>query len=151
MEQKEISVLGKQWVIQQLPAEKGMKVVVQIAHIIAGVSKGVGFAKIDDIGDTPINIAGVIAGVLERLDADASPAFVKRIVLDSVIMPQDKRLTADDFDFIFAGQYDALWELVAKIIELNKFDEVLKKRFKPIIQQLFSDGENPNLGNFTPS
>lgn len=147
LDQKEIALDGKTYVIQQLPASRGMKAAIAIAHIFSGASKGFGFANGPNIEDTPINIAAVVSGIVDNMDVEATPAFVKTLVIDSVIRPEIK---SDDFEREFSGEYDRLWGLVAAIIEHNRLIEALKKRLSPLIDQLFSgNGTTPTAS--TPS
>jgi hypothetical protein len=133
LDQKEITVTGKQYVIQQLPSSRGMQVSIQIAQILSGAAQGIGTSE--NIEDMPINIGGVIDGIVRRLDAEATPAFIKRLVMESVVRPE---LTSDGYEAEFSGNYDSLWDLVAKIIEHNKLIDVLKKKLMDGMGQLFS-------------
>jgi hypothetical protein len=136
LEPREVTVLGNLLTIQTLPSSQGLEAVIKIGHIIAGAADGFGFS--DDVMDMPTNIAAAVAGVLRNMDAKETPAFIKRLVIDSV--PNGK-LTSEQYEVMFAGQYDALWELVEKIIEHNRFGDALKKRLSPLFQELFFDGK----------
>ena len=138
LDQKEITVCGKQYVIQQLPSSRGIQVAVQIAQIAAGAAQGIGTSE--NIEDMPINIGGIIDGIVRRLDAEATPAFIKRLVVESVARPE---LTSEGYEAEFSGNYDALWELVAKIIEHNKLLDVLKKKLSEGMGQLLSEKPKP--------
>lgn len=147
LDQKTLTIGGKECVIQQLPSSLGLQVVAHICHIAAGMSKGVGEVPIGlGYDQTPINIGGVISGLLDRLDEEATPAFIKRLVRESV-MPE---MSPDDYESRFAGNYDELWELVQRIIEYNGFIDVLKKRLGGIMGQFFAE-EPSGEGRSTPS
>jgi len=142
LDQKEITVHfsgePKQFVIQQLPSSRGMQVHFTLMQIVAGAADGVGFTTSNDLLDTPVNIGAVLAGMVKRLDPVASPTFIKRVILESVITP---KLKDDDFESQFSGEYDALFELFEKIIEHNNFVEALKKRLEAAISSWQSGGE----------
>jgi hypothetical protein len=138
LDQRDVTINGTQYVIQQLPSSRGMQVAIILAKIASGAAKGIGAAE--SIEDIPINIGGIIDGVVERLDAEASPAFIKRLVMDSVVRPE---MTSESFEAQFSGNYDELWELVAKIIEHNKLLEVLKKKASDGMGLLFSASPKP--------
>lgn len=138
LDQKEITVADKQYIIQQLPSSRGMQVAIQIARIISGASKGVGAA--DSLENIPINVGGIVAGIIEQLDPDQTPALIKRLVMESVIQPE---MTPEKFEAEFSGEFDALWDLVGKIIEHNRFVDVIKKKAGAIMSQLFSEPPKP--------
>jgi len=138
LDQKEITIGAKQYIIQQLPSSRGIQVAVQIAQIAAGAAQGIGTAE--NIEEIPLNIGGIIDGIVRRLDAEATPAFIKRLVIESVVRPE---LTSDGYEAEFSGNYDALWDLVAKIIEHNKLLDVLKKKLSVGMAQLLSEKPKP--------
>ena len=138
LDQKEITVIGKQYVIQQLPSSRGIQVAVQIAQIAAGAAQGIGSAE--NIEDIQFNIGGIIDGMVRRLDAEATPAFIKRLVIESMVSPE---MTPDNYEAEFSGNYDALWDLVAKIIEHNKLIDVLKKKLSDGMGLLLSEKPKP--------
>jgi hypothetical protein len=138
LEPREVTVLGNLLTIQTLPSSQGLEAVVRIGHLLAGAAEGFGYSETGKIEDMPTNIPAAIAGMLRKMDAKETPAFIKRLVVDSV--PNGK-LTGEQYEVMFAGQYDALWELVEKIIEHNRFGDALKKRLSPLFQDLFFDGK----------
>ena len=138
LDQREVTISGKQYIIQQLPSSRGIQVAVQIAQIAAGAAQGIGTAE--NIEEIPLNIGGIIDGTVRRLDAEATPAFIKRLVIESVVRPE---LTSDGYEAEFSGNYDALWDLVAKIIEHNKLLDVLKKKLSVGMAQLLSEKPKP--------
>ena len=147
LDQKSVTIGSKEYVIQQLPSSFGLQVVAHLGHIAAGMGRGVGEVPAGlGYDQTPINVGGVISGLLDRLDEEATPAFVKRLVLESVV----PKMSPDDYESRFAGNYDELWELVEKIIEYNGFMEVLKKRLGGIMDQFFVE-EASGEGKSTPS
>jgi hypothetical protein len=142
LDQKEVTVNfssgPKQYVIQQLPATRCMQVGIYMMQIVSGAAKGVGFTTSDRLEETPLNIAGIFSGMVDKLCVDASPAFIKRLVMESVITP---KMVDDVFESSFSGELDALITLVEKIIEHNNLKEALKKRVEAITSNLLSDGK----------
>lgn len=122
--------------IQQLPSSQGLQVVAYIARVISGAGQGIGETPTRlDFDQTPFNIGGVMSGMLDRLDEEATPSFIKKLVLSSVV----PEMSAVEYENNFAGNYDELWELVDKIIEHNGFVEVLKKRLSAIMEMLSAE------------
>lgn len=122
--QKTLTINKKPFVIQALPASKGFEAAIVLAHIVAGAANGIGSHK-RDFFDTDINLGKVVAGLFDRFDAEGTPAFVKDIVLLSVITPE---LDGDSYEDEFAAEYETLVDLVTAILEHNKLFDVIKKK-----------------------
>lgn len=124
LSQKSFNIGDKDYMIQALPASKGIEAAVVLAHIVAGAAEGVGDHK-EDFLDVNINIGKIVAGMFKRLDKNETPAFIRDLVLLSVISPE---LDAELYEIEFAGNYEVLANLVAAILELNGFIDVIKKK-----------------------
>jgi hypothetical protein len=122
--QKTLTINKKPFVIQALPASKGFEAAIVLAHIVAGAANGIGSHK-RDFFDTDFNIGRIVAGLFDRLDAEGTPAFIKDIVLLSVITPD---LDGDSYEDEFAAEYETLVDLVTAILEHNKLFDVIKKK-----------------------
>jgi hypothetical protein len=123
LDQKQVTAGGTVYTIQTLPTSLALQAVAKIGHLIAGMSEGFGFTA-EGVETMPINYAAVVAGVLKRVDSEQTPAFIKKLVLDSV-MP---KMPSDVYESVFAGNFEALWELIEAIIDHNHFVEAIKKK-----------------------
>lgn len=130
--QKSITINKKAFVIQALPASKGFEAAIVLAHILAGASEGIGIHK-KDFFDTDINLGKVVAGLFDRFDVEGTPAFVKDIVLLSVISPE---LDGDAYEDEFAGEYETLIDLITAILEHNNLLDVVKKKARLVTDLL---------------
>jgi Phage tail assembly chaperone protein, TAC len=149
--QREETIAGRRYVLQQLSATDGMVALVYISKVFAGASEGVGFSTAKEMWDTPINPAGVLAGMVKALSVDGSPAFVKKLVLDSCVVPDFRGGKEQQFDDWFAGKYDELASVVYAIIDHNGFAELVKKNMGTVLSQLFSSKETPPSIPSSPS
>lgn len=136
MKQKEIHFGETRFVLQQLPATEALTVAIHLSKIIAGASDGVGSTFADDLMGIPINPAKIVSGLIDRMDAKETPLLIKKMVIDSVVRPDN--FGDDDFNTAFAGNLDHLIDFMIAIIELNNFIEVLKKRVQAPLKALFS-------------
>jgi len=136
MKQKDISFGETRFVIQQLPATEALTVAIHLSKIIAGMSDGVGSTYTDDLMRTPINPGKIVSGLIDRFDAKETPILIKKMVIDSIVRPDN--FGDDEFNVAFAGNLDHLIDLLIAIIELNNFIEVLKKRVQEPLKALFS-------------
>lgn len=136
MKQQIVSFEDDEFVIQQLPADQAIAVGITISKIVSGASAGFGELYSDDILDTPINPAMIISGVISKLDAKETPAFIRKLVMDSLVKPDE--FTADQYNARFAGKLDDLFVLVEEIIKLNNYVDLLKKRILAPLKQFFS-------------
>ena len=133
LEQKEVTVGGRQYVLQQLPTTQGIQVAVTIGLLIAGAAEG--FDVIEAADGLTMNPARVVAGVLKRTSPQETPAMLKKLVTDSVIKPD---MVGDAYESAFAGRYDDLYDLVAEILAFNGFVELVKKKLPEITRRFYS-------------
>ena len=132
LSQKSFNIGGKDFMIQTLPATKGIEAVVALALITAGAAEGCGDHKTDFL-DMKINIGKIIGGLFKRLDIERTPIFIKDLVLLSVISP---KLDVDLYEIEFAGEYTLLSDLVVAILEHNNLLDFVKKKVAQIMAKL---------------
>jgi hypothetical protein len=139
LEQKEVTVGGKQYVLQQLPTTHGIQVAVTIGLLIAGAAEG--FDIIEAADGLTMNPARVVAGVLKRTHPEQTPALLKKLVTESVIRPE---MSSDFYEMTFAGHYDDLYDLVAEVLSFNGFADLIKKKLPEITRHLYpADTKDP--------
>ena len=103
--QKSITIGEESFVIQSLPASKGIEAAVALSHVMAGAAEGIGGTKIDFF-DTEMNYGKIMAGMFNRLSISGTPTFVKDLILLSVILPEALADQKQDwFEDKFAGNY----------------------------------------------
>lgn len=132
LNQKEITLHGEQFLLQTLPASKGIEAAVVFSHIMAGAADGVGETR-GDFYDTPLNFGAMAAGIFKRLDSEGTPAFIKGIICQSVIDPP---LDGELYEIKFAGKFDLMCDLVVAILEHNNLIDFLKKKRSQIWKNL---------------
>lgn len=144
LKQKTIKIGPDEFIIQTLPASKGIEAAVVLSHIMAGAAEGIGPTKID-FYDTDINFGAIAAGLLKRLSVQGTPIFIKDLILLSVIRPE---LDSEGYEIMFAGEYEKLCDLVGAILEHNGFIDLVKKKSSQIMALLSEPGTTGQ--DFTP-
>lgn len=134
MEQKHITIGGESMVIQALPAMEGLQAGMKIGKILSGLSEGIG-ETMTDVLAIPINPGKMVSGIIAQLDEKETPAFIQKLVLDSMVKPQ---MDSDAFQVRFSGKWDDLTELLIEIMEINHYPEFVKKRISDPLKALFS-------------
>lgn len=129
LEQKEVTVHGEKFLIQTLPASKGLEAAVIFSQIMSGMADGIGETK-GDFFDTSINFGAIAAGIFKRLHHEKTPAFIKGLITQSVISPS---LDGDLYEIKFAGKYEMMCDLVVEILEHNNFIDLVKKKVSQIM------------------
>jgi hypothetical protein len=105
IEQKSVTVNGTDYLLTQLPATKGIRVMKQLIKLV-----GPAAAEIFKEGD----ISGAVDKLVENMDAVDVEALLKELVATA-----SKGSVAINFDNEFAGQYASLLLLVKEIVEFN--------------------------------
>lgn len=143
LEQKTVTIGEDKFVIQALPATKGLEVAFTIAHILKGAGQGFSEQYVLNVLDTHINVGQLVSGILSAVDIQGTPQFIRDLVKTSVISPD-----CDDefYESRFAARYDDLAELVKEIIVLNNYGDVIKKNLMPVIGLLFSTQDQGESG-----
>lgn len=131
--QKSITLAGEEFIIQTLPATRGIETAVALSHIAAGAADGIG-ETIGRFDDTPVNIGGIVSGLFKRLSVKETPIFIKTLVVDSVISPA---IDSELYEIRFSGNYEVLYNLIVAILEHNKFIDLIKKKVSEIMDLLY--------------
>ncbi len=116
LEQREIVLAFDSVMIQQLGTTKAIKYSVMLSKLVGGLASGIKTLGATDVMDWDIDIGRMVAGVVEQLDQEATPALLKALVRDSLIKPQWNDTW---FEATFSGNLDQLLELVKGILEFN--------------------------------
>lgn len=105
IEQKSVTVNGTDYLLTQLPATKGIRVMKQLIKLV-----GPAAAEIFKEGD----ISGAVDKLVENMDAVDVEALIKELVATA-----SKGSVAINFDNEFAGEYANLLLLIKSIVEFN--------------------------------
>jgi len=141
LEQKTVQIGDTEFVIQQLPATRGMEVGIHITKIIMGAADGIDSIKdSDQILDAEYNPAKMVQGLMGQIDERGTPAFVKQLIQESMIRPDVSSGFSDWYESHFSANFDDLYELVSAIIEHNGYADMVKKKLQGIMD-MFSEGD----------
>lgn len=143
LEQKTVQIGDTEFVIQQLPATRGMEVGIHLVQIIMGATEGIESVREgQEILDAEYNPAKMASGLMGKIDEQGTPAFIKRLIQESMIRPDTTDGFSDWYEAHFSANFDELFDLVTVIIEHNGYVVMLKKKFQEVME-IFSleDGE----------
>lgn len=126
LDQKTITIGKTDFIIEQLPAMKGLEVTFAIGKIMSGAAEGFSEEFVLSFKDTTVNIGKMIAGVIGCTDVKGTPEFIRNLVVDSIVKP-DFKAEPTLFDTHFSGEYEQLSDLIGEIVVHNKFHELVKK------------------------
>ena len=150
LEQKDIKIGDTDFVIQQLPATRGMEVGIHLVQIIMGAADGIeSISEGEDILDAEYNPAKMASGLMGKIDEKGTPAFIKQLVRESMIRPDPGEGFAEWYETHFSANYGELFDLVSAIIEHNNYVNMIKKKFQEVMD-MFSEGDGPEKES-TPS
>lgn len=137
LEQKEITIGGSNYVLQQFPTTSGLEIGIALVKIIAGAAEGIGDVPPGGgILDVEFNPGRMAAGVMKQFDVTGTPQLVRRMVRESVITP----VYSDDwYESEFSGDYDRLGTMIEKIVAHNRYSDLVKKRLPEIMGLISSD------------
>lgn len=111
IKQKTININGEDFIINTLPATKGLKVLKQLTKLI-----GPAFSELIKGGEgsdvNPVSVA--MEKLFDNLDSVDIEVLVKELVSSA-----SKGSIAINFDMEFAGDYAKLFSLVREIVEFN--------------------------------
>ncbi len=139
-----------EYVIQQLPATRGMEVGIHLMNIVLGAADGIGnIREGDDFLDAEYNPAKMAAGVMGRIDERDTPAFIKTLIKESLVRPDPGDRFNDWYETHFSANYNELYELMAAIIDHNGYADLVKKKLGEVMG-IFSSDDGPAAGS-TPS
>lgn len=137
LDQAQITVGKKSYTIQQFATTEGLEIGIALIKIIAGAAEGVGdIPPNGSFLDTWINPGKLAAGIMGRLDVTGTPQLIKRMVAGSMITPT---YTEDLFESEFSGEYDDLVTYLEKVIEHNRYMDLVKKRLPEFMGLISSD------------
>jgi len=108
IKQKTVSVNGEDFLITQLPATKGTRVLKVLVALI-----GPAFAEITKDGATD-GVGRAMEKVFDQLDQVDVEGLLK-----ALIETCSKGNMAINFDNEFAGEYDKLFKLCREVVEFN--------------------------------
>ena len=124
-----------EYVIQQLPSTRGMEVGIHLIKIITGAAEGVGSIREgEDFLNAEYNPAQMAAGLMKRIHEQGTPAFIKTLLKESLIIPDPVGDKYDEwYESHFSANYDELFDLIAAIISHNGYIDLIKKKTGDII------------------
>ncbi len=104
--QKQVTILGTEYLITHFPAMRGTRVLKQLTKIL-------GPALVQMQGDGQDKIGNAMNALFENLDQGVEQLIVELVSTCS------KGSVGINFDMEFAGEYDKLFLLVREVIEFN--------------------------------
>lgn len=111
LKQKTVTIGSEEFVINTLPATKGLKVLKQITKLV-----GPAFSELikgeKDSNVNPVSLA--MEKLFDNLDSVDVESLVKELVAAT-----SKGSLAVNFDMEFAGDYGKLFALVKEVVEFN--------------------------------
>lgn len=108
IEQKTVTIDGEEYMLTQLPATKGIKVLKQIIKLV-----GPAFAELSKgDGDDIVSLA------LDKLFDNIDEVDVEQLVI-ALASTASKGSMSVNFDQEFSGKYDRLFKLVKEVVEFN--------------------------------
>lgn len=147
LEQKDIKIGETDFVIQQLPATRGLEVGIHLVQIIMGAAEGIDNIKDgESFLDSEYNPAKMAHGLMGKIDEKGTPAFIKQLIQESMIRPDVGAGFSEWYEVQFAANFDELFDLVAVIIEHNNYVDMLKKKFQAITD-IFSLDDGKDKGS----
>lgn len=105
IQQKNVSILGTDYMLTQLPAIRGVKVLKQLTKIV-----GPSVAALQGEGD---KVKMALEALFDNLDGPVEELIV------ALVQTATKANMPINFDMEFAGEYDKLFLLVKEIVEFN--------------------------------
>lgn len=106
IKQKTVNILGEDYLITQLPAIKGVRVLKQLTKIV-----GPSIAALQASDEDKVKAA--LEALFDNLDGPVEELLV------ALVQTATKGNVAINFDMEFAGEYDRLFQLVKEIVEFN--------------------------------
>jgi len=131
LDQKEITVGKTGYTLQQLNTTSCLEIGISMIQIIAGAAEG--FGDVPAGGgflDIWVNPGKLSAGLMNKLDVTGTPQLIKRMVRESLMAPE---FTEEWYEAEFSGELDNLFMLIEKIVELNRYPDLVKKRLPEIM------------------
>lgn len=133
LEQTTVQIGKDKFVIQQMPATRGLETACAIGKVLKGAGDGFSEETVLTFTETRYNVAKVVGGIIDAYDVKHTPELIRQIIKDSMIRPE---YDEEWYERRFSGNYDDLYQLLAAIIKHNNYEDVLKKRLLPLISAL---------------
>lgn len=109
LKQKTVTIGDEQYLLQTIPATKGLKLLKQITKLI-----GPAFGELTKGGDGENAVGSAIEKLIENLDQVEVEVLVKELVSSAT-----KGTITINFDTEFAGEYEKLFQLTKEIVDFN--------------------------------
>ena len=84
LKQHTVTIGEMDFIIEQLPATKGLEVAFAIAQILKGIAEGVSEEFVLNFTETKVNLGKSLAGLIACSDVKETPEFIKQLVVMSV-------------------------------------------------------------------
>jgi hypothetical protein len=106
LKQKEVVIGGDVYLLQTIPATKGLKLLKQITKLV-----GPAFGELTK---SEGGVSQAIEKLIENLDQVEIEVLVKELCTSAT-----KNKMTINFDYEFAGEYEKLFKLTKEIVEFN--------------------------------
>lgn len=118
IDNKEITINGKKFLITQFNGSTGLKLQIKLMkHLGPAFAELLDSPEPEGSEEAKGNITGMIKALVMSLDEVNTPILIKELLANTKLNNQDIR--DQDFNFEFAGDYKTLFQLLKEIVEFN--------------------------------
>lgn len=131
LDQKQITIDGKSYTIQQFPTTIGLEIGISLMKVIAGAAEG--FGDIPPAGsflDIWVNPGKIASGLMGQISITGTPQLIKRMIKESIAQPE---FSEEWYEAEFSGEYDNLISFLENVIEVNRYMDMVKKRIPELM------------------
>lgn len=142
LDQKQITIDGKSYTIQQFPTTTGLEIGISLVKIIAGSAEG--FGDVPASGsflDIWVNPGKIASGLMNKIDISGTPQLIKRMIRESIVQPE---FNDEWYEAEFSGEYDNLISFIENVIEVNRYMDMVKKRIPELMKFMESTSSDTN-------
>jgi len=143
LDQKQITIDGKSYTIQQFPTTIGLEIGISLVKIIAGAAEG--FGDVPPAGsflDIWVNPGKIASGLMSKIDIVGTPQLIKRMIKESIVSPE---FNDEWYEAEFSGEYDNLISFIEEVISVNKYMEMVKKRIPELMSFMELTSSDTNM------
>ncbi len=120
IKEQEILINNTEYRIKQLLFTKRTALKIRFLKLIGGASEALN-SLIEGRGsvlDSSVDIGGIVGGILEKLDPDETPDFIRETIQSCTVSPMGLEKT-ENFETHFGDNYEDYIPLLVEIIKLN--------------------------------
>ncbi|MBT4266624.1 MAG: hypothetical protein HOD85_20690 [Deltaproteobacteria bacterium] len=120
IKEQEILINNTEYRIKQLLFTKRTTLKIKFLKLVGGASDALNslITGQGSILDSDIDIGGIIGGILEKLDPDETPIFIRETIQSCVVSPMGLE-KVEQFETHFGDNYEDYIPLLVEIVKLN--------------------------------